>query len=306
MISTLTERSHLIDTDQLSKQEMEELFERAEFWRTHPERWQRAFPGRFVANLFFEPSTRTRISFEVAEKKLGMETLHLDGERSSTVKGETMEDTLKTLAAIGVEVVVVRHQGVGRLASMAEIDTGVSLINAGEGHGGHPTQALLDLYTLQQHFGRLAGLTVVIAGDLRHSRVARSNLWALRTFGARVILSGPESMRDLSMEENAIYLPFDEAIKQADAVMMLRVQLERHEENLFTSADAYRTAYGLTRERMEQMPTHGIIMHPAPVNRDVEIASELVEHPRSKIFKQMENGVWIRMAVLERALLGRG
>ncbi|SDW04499.1 aspartate carbamoyltransferase [Marininema mesophilum] len=306
MISMIADRGHLIDTDHLSREEMEELFIRAEYWRTHPEAWQHAFPGRFAANLFFEPSTRTRISFEVAEKKLGMETLHLDGERSSTVKGETMEDTLKTLAAIGVEVVVVRHQGVGRLATMAEVDTGVTLINAGEGNGGHPTQALLDLFTLQRHFGHLAGLTVVIAGDIRHSRVARSNLWALRSFGARVIVTGPESMRDPSMEEVASYLPFDEAIEQADALMMLRVQLERHEESLFTSADAYRLAYGLTRERLERMPAHGIILHPAPVNRDVEIESELVEHPRSKIFTQMENGVWIRMAVLERALLGRG
>ncbi|MFC4076507.1 aspartate carbamoyltransferase catalytic subunit [Salinithrix halophila] len=305
MIPTVIGRGHLIDTDRLSKEEMEELFGRAEYWRTHRQHWHRAYPGHFAANLFFEPSTRTRISFEVAEKKLGMEVLHLDGETSSVVKGESFYDTCRTLSSIGVDVAVVRHRGTGLLAEMAEKETGVTLINAGEGNGGHPTQALLDLFTLRRHFGTLAGLTVVIAGDLLHSRVARSNLWALSAFGARVILSGPDSMRDPSMEEFAPYLPFDEAIRQADAVMMLRVQLERHERELFTSAEDYLNRHGLTSDRLAIMPPHAIIMHPAPVNRGVEIESGLVEHPRSKIFEQMENGVWVRMAILERALQGR-
>ncbi|MDR6224767.1 aspartate carbamoyltransferase catalytic subunit [Desmospora profundinema] len=304
MMETQLVRRHLIDTDGLSLEEMESLFCRAAYWRDHPEAWFQTGKGRFAANWFLEPSTRTRVSFEVAEKRLGMETIPLDGETSSTMKGESFYDTLRTLAAVGVEVVVVRHAGIGTLAEMAWENPGVSLVNAGEGNGGHPTQALLDLFTMREQFGTLKGLTVSIIGDIRHSRVARSNYWALKTFGARVILAGPESMRDPSLEEYAPYLPVDEAIRQADVVMMLRVQLERHRETLFSSPDVYLHAYGLTPERVEAMRSHAVILHPAPVNRGVEIASELVEHKRSKIFEQMSNGVWIRMAVLERALEG--
>ncbi|PTM59195.1 aspartate carbamoyltransferase catalytic subunit [Desmospora activa] len=304
MLKTKVGRRHLIDTDELTVEEMETLFGRAAYWRDHPEAWFQTGKGRFVANWFLEPSTRTRVSFEVAEKRLGMETIDLDGETSSTVKGESFYDTLRTLSAIGAEVVVVRHAGVGTLAEMAWENPGVSLVNAGEGNGGHPTQALLDLFTMQEHFRELKGLTVAIIGDIRHSRVARSNYWALKAFGARIILAGPESMRNPSLEENAPYLPVDEAIQQADVVMMLRVQLERHRETLFSSPDVYRHAYGLTPERLEAMQPHAVMMHPAPVNRGVEIADELVEHPRSKIFEQMANGVWIRMAVLERAIEG--
>lgn len=295
---------HLIETDELTATEMETLFHRAAHWRDHPEAWFRTGKGRFAANWFLEPSTRTRVSFEVAEKRLGMETIDLDGETASTVKGESFYDTLSTLAAIGVEVAVVRHSGVGILAEMVWENPGVSLINAGEGSGGHPTQALLDLFTMREHFGDVKGLTVAIIGDIRHSRVARSNYWALKTFGARVLLAGPESMRDPSLEEYAPYVAVDEAIRQADVVMMLRVQLERHRETLFSSPDVYLHAYGLTPERLEAMLPHAVIMHPAPVNRGVEIADVLVEHPRSKIFEQMANGVWIRMAVLERAFEG--
>lgn len=304
MMETELRHRHLIDTDGLRREEMESIFCRAAYWRDHPEAWFQQGKGRFAANWFLEPSTRTRVSFEVAQKRLGMETVSLDGETTSAVKGESFYDTLRTLASVGVEVVVVRHGGIGTLAEMAWEDPGVVLVNAGEGNGAHPTQALLDLFTMREQFGSLNGLTVAIIGDIRHSRVARSNYWALRTFGARVVLAGPESMRDPLLEQHAPYLSVDEAIRQADVVMMLRVQLERHRETLFSSPDVYLHAYGLTPERLAMAPAHAIIMHPAPVNRGVEIAPELVEHERSKIFEQMENGVWIRMAVLERALKG--
>ncbi|MFD1426681.1 aspartate carbamoyltransferase catalytic subunit [Kroppenstedtia sanguinis] len=293
---------HLIDTE-LTRGEMEALFERASIFRRSPAH-RGGYEGRLAANLFFEPSTRTRLSFEVAERKLGMEVLCLDEGRSSSVKGESFYDTLRTLSAVGVDVAVIRHSGGGLLAEMVKRSPGIALVNAGEGEGGHPTQALLDLYTLYQHFGALSGLLVAIVGDLRHSRVARSNLCALRAFGAQPVLSGPESMRDPALEQEAPYLPLDEALRQADAVMLLRIQLERHQEELFTSPADYHRQFGLTSERLERMPAHGVILHPGPVNRGVEIDGQLVEHPRSKIFDQVENGVWIRMAVLERAIEG--
>lgn len=304
MVQTRIRTGHLIDTDQLSRKEMEALFERANAIRRFPDSHRERYGGRFAANLFFEPSTRTRLSFEVAERKLGMEVLRLDEGSSSSVKGESFYDTLRTLSSVGVDVAVIRHTGGGLLAEMAARSPGIALVNAGEGKGGHPTQALLDLFTLHSHFGALSGLRVAIVGDLRHSRVARSNLRALQAFGARPVLSGPESMRDPALEKDAPYLPMDEALRQADAVMMLRIQLERHQEKLITSPEDYRRKFGLTPERLEMMPSHGVILHPGPVNRGVEIDGELVEHPRSKIFEQMENGVWIRMAVLERAVEG--
>ncbi|QKG84743.1 aspartate carbamoyltransferase catalytic subunit [Kroppenstedtia pulmonis] len=303
MIQTKISQGHLIDTEFLSREEIEALMERASYWESRGREPAGTYKGYFAANLFFEPSTRTRISFEVAEKKLGMDVLHLDGDTSSCVKGESFYDTLRTLASIGVHVAVIRHQGTGGLERVARMNPGLSLISAGEGSGAHPTQALLDLYTIQQSFSEIKGLTVAIIGDIRHSRVARSNLWTLRKFGARVVLSGPEHLQDPGLDWTE-FLPVDEAIRQADVVMMLRVQWERHQQEHFPDKESYFRKYGLTLDRMEKMQSHAIILHPAPVNRGVEIADELVEHPRSRIFKQMDNGVWIRMAVLERGIQG--
>ncbi|BCU82225.1 aspartate carbamoyltransferase [Polycladomyces abyssicola] len=303
-IAVRSDETNLIDTNGLSRSELMAILERARFYEDQNGLVPPRYLGRFVANLFFEPSTRTRFSFEVAEKRLGLEVLNVSEDTSSTVKGETLADTLKTLAAIGVEVAVIRHSQSGIAEEMAKQNNGVRLVNAGDGHNAHPTQALLDLYTLHKHFGDLNGLRVAIIGDLRHSRVARSNLWSLTTMGAEVVFSGPETMRAPDLEEHAPYLPIDEAIAQADAVMMLRVQLERHREQLFTTAEAYHQHYGLTLERFARMQDHAVILHPGPVNRDVELADELVEHPRSKVFEQMKNGVWVRMAVLERVLEG--
>lgn len=305
MVYVQTERlHHLIDTKDLSREEIDRLLERARYWEKKEKAEDGPFRGRFAANLFFEPSTRTRFSFEVAERRLGMEVLRFEEGISSTVKGESLADTLRTLEALGVDVAVIRCGGPDVLGELARRVRRIRLVNAGEGCTAHPTQALLDLYTLQKHFGEVKGLTVAMIGDVRHSRVVRSNLWSLKKFGSRVILSGPGSMRAPELEEYAPYVPLEEAIRQADAVMMLRVQLERHQRKLFSSAEEYHRAFGLTMERYALMQPHAVILHPGPVNRGVEIADELVEHPRSKIFEQMACGVPVRMAVLEWAMEG--
>ncbi|SDY59179.1 aspartate carbamoyltransferase catalytic subunit [Thermoactinomyces sp. DSM 45892] len=298
---------HLLDTEFLSKEEMQSLLSRARFFEEHHEESTKMFQNRFVANLFFEPSTRTRFSFEVAEKRLGLNVLHFSEEVSSTTKGESMYDTVKLLSSIGVETVVIRHRDERVITELAKQDTGCTFINAGAGSWAHPTQALLDLYTIWGHFGdEIKGLRVAIIGDLKHSRVVRSNIWSLQKFGAEVVVSGPPMMRDAEIEKRVRYVDFEEAIRSSDVVMLLRVQLERHEQKVFEGAEAYLQSYGMSQERFAQMKSHAILMHPAPMNRGVEIADEVVEYPRSKIFTQMCNGVWTRMAVLERAYLGRG
>lgn len=251
----------------------------------------------FAANLFFEPSTRTRLSFEVAEKRLGMEVLNVDKETSSVQKGESLYDTLRLLEEIGVDAVTIRHphdryfdELVGRVR--------IPIVNAGDGCGNHPTQSLLDLLTIQQEFIVMQGLTVAIAGDIRHSRVARSDATVLTRMGAKVIFTGPEAWFDDTLADG-VYRPFDEAVEEADIMMMLRIQHERHSRDMEMTEEQYHRRYGLTLERERRMKPNSIIMHPAPFNRDVEIASELVEGKRSRIFKQMSNGVAVRMAVLK-------
>jgi aspartate carbamoyltransferase catalytic subunit len=260
---------------------------------------------RFVVNLFFENSTRTRFSFEVAEKRLGAHVLNFQESASSTQKGETIYDTIKTIESMGVEVAVIRHSQNGLLEDLQD-RLELKLINAGIGNEEHPTQALLDILTMKQEFGTLQGLKVAIIGDLKHSRVASSNYHGLKKLGAEVILSGPDVYKPLDPElrEGSTWLPIEDAIGEADAVMMLRIQYERHQDRgLELSQNEYHNKYGLTEDRARFMKKGAIIMHPAPFNRDVEIASSLIESPRSRIFKQVNNGVAVRMAVLERALL---
>jgi len=284
----------------MAKSEIVAILDRAAYWEAFPVKLTDRLKGKIVANMFFENSTRTRFSFEVAEKRLGAEVLNFSAAGSSVQKGESIYDTVRTLESMGIDGGVIRLKPVGLLPEIAA-RVQVPLINAGDGFNEHPPQALLDLYTIRKHFGEVKGLTVSIIGDVKHSRVARSNLWALTAMGAKVMFCAPPEMKAPELEPHAPYVDMDEAIR-ADVVMMLRVQLERHESGLFKSADAYRAAYGLTAEREAKMKDHAIIMHPAPVNRGVEIDDELVEHPRSKIFTQMRHGVPIRMAVLERAL----
>ncbi|MED3646155.1 aspartate carbamoyltransferase catalytic subunit [Halalkalibacterium halodurans] len=254
----------------------------------------------FVANLFFEPSTRTRVSFEVAEQRLGLHVVNVDGERSSVQKGETLYDTAKTLESIGVNALVIRHRQ-DRYFEELQDRINIPIINAGDGCGHHPTQSLLDLWTIQQEFDRFSNLIIVISGDLRHSRVARSNAETLTRLGARVYISGPREWME-GYEGVYPYVTMDEAVELADVIMLLRVQHERHDGTVSFTQASYHEQFGLTVKREARMKPKSIVMHPAPVNRNVEIASELVECPRSRIFKQMKNGVAIRMAVLKRAL----
>lgn len=256
--------------------------------------------GGTIANLFFEPSTRTKMSFEMAEHKLGITALPFDTGFSSVLKGETLYDTVKTLEAIGVDAVVIRH---GEEAYYRQLEGfGLAVINGGDGSGQHPTQSLLDLYTIWQEFGRFEGIHVTIAGDIDHSRVAKSNATALQQLGAKVTFVCP---LDWSGEfETSDRL--DDFIETTDVLMLLRVQHERHEGSELLTKEHYHQRYGLTIEREKKMKDSAVIMHPAPINRDVEIADSLVECERSRIFKQMANGVFIRMAVLEYAMKGRG
>jgi aspartate carbamoyltransferase catalytic subunit len=293
---------HLLGLKGMSAQEITSILDRASFWEQYPAKVTHFLQGKFIANMFFENSTRTRFSFELAQKRLGAQVLNFSAAVSSVQKGESIYDTVKTLESMGIDGGVIRLKPNGVLAELAA-KIKIPLINAGDGHNEHPTQALLDLYTMRKHFGDIRGLHVAIIGDIMHSRVARSNLWALQTMGARVSFCAPNDMKAADLAGHAPYVSMDEAL-EADVVMMLRVQIERHEEEdkMTTSALDYREQYGLTVERASRMKPHAIIMHPAPINRNVEIDDELVEDERSKIFTQIGHGVPIRMAVIERAL----
>ncbi|WP_042348998.1 aspartate carbamoyltransferase catalytic subunit [Bacillus massiliigorillae] len=290
--------NHLLTTCELSTTEIYNIlkdatsFAKGEVWRPKTQ--------TFAANLFFENSTRTKSSFEVAERKLGLEVIPFEVSTSSVQKGETLYDTVKTLESIGVNAVVIRHsedQYFDQLVGKVNIP----IINGGDGCGHHPTQCLLDLLTIYQEFGRFQGLKVAIVGDIRHSRVARSNADTLTRLGAEVVFSGPKEWFDESITVGE-YEDIDQAVRTADVVMLLRIQHERHDQEMTSSKEAYLQAYGLTKAREQQMKSTSIIMHPAPVNRNVEIDEDLIECERSRIFKQMENGVYVRMAVLKRSL----
>ncbi|WP_068724621.1 aspartate carbamoyltransferase catalytic subunit [Tepidibacillus decaturensis] len=303
---------HLLSIQELTLEEIKELIARAHYFQkieeTSPlenDSWlffsNKQYHKSFIANLFLEPSTRTRISFEVAEKKLGLEVVNLQPSVSSMQKGESLFDTLKTLESLGIEAVVIRLQEEDLLKPLLR-KLSIKIINAGEGKKAHPTQALLDFYTIQQYFSEIKGLNVAIIGDIAHSRVARSNVQLLKRMGAKLLFSGPAKYMDFSLEGN--YLPIDEAIKHADVVMMLRVQFERIQGESLYPIEEYRQEFGFTEERLRNLQPHTIILHPAPVNRGIEMDDLVVEHPQSKIFEQIRHGVWIRMAVIERALGG--
>ncbi len=258
----------------------------------------------FVTNLFFEDSTRTKVSFEVAEKKLGLHIVQFDEKKSSINKGESLLDTIKTLSAIGIDLSVIRHQKTRYYDELKGSD--MAVVNAGDGIGHHPSQAMLDLMTIKQEFGDIKGLEIGIVGDVKHSRVANSNAAILRRMGAKVYFSGPEVWFDEAMLVNGTFMPFDDLLKEVDVLMMLRIQHERHEDKANFSEAEYLRRYGLTKEREKNMKSNAIIMHPAPINRGVEIDADLVECVRSRIFKQMENGVFARMAILKHVLERKG
>lgn len=288
-------RKNLLDLKSLSVDEILSILSRAQ--QFHDGQTTDSLRGKLVANLFFEPSTRTQYSFNTAEEKLGMRVISFNPAASSLKKEETFYDTVKVFDALGMDAVVIRHveneyykQLLGHVKA--------AILNGGDGTGNHPTQSLLDLLTIRQEFGRFEGLKVSIVGDVVHSRVAHTDFEVMRRLGMEVCTSGPEEF----MEEGMNFVPFEQALKISDVVMLLRVQYERHTGAMQISREEYHSRYGLSADKESKMKPGAIIMHPAPFNRGVEIADEVVECERSRIFKQMENGVFTRMAVLCRAL----
>jgi aspartate carbamoyltransferase catalytic subunit len=265
--------------------------------------------GRTVVNLFYEDSTRTRISFEAAAKRLSADVINFSAKGSSVSKGESLKDTALTLQAMGADAVVIRHSASGaphRLASWVD----GSVINAGDGTHEHPTQALLDAYTMRSRLGRLDGLKVAIVGDVLHSRVARSNVLLLTTLGAEITLVGPPTLIPVDIAAalspaTKVSYDLDSVLPVMDVVMMLRVQTERMQDSYFPSAREYSRRYGLDVARMRKLPEHAIVMHPGPMNRGMEIAPEVADSSRSTIVEQVANGVSARMAVLYLLLGGK-
>ena len=295
-------RKDLLGIAELDVAEIQTLLDTAESFREVAERPIKKVPtlrGKTVINLFFEPSTRTRSSFELAEKRLSADSLNFSGSGSALSKGESLIDTARNLEAMSPDLVVIRHQHPGVPHLLAKrLDSGI--INAGDGAHEHPTQALLDAFTIRRHKGRLEGLDVAIVGDIEHSRVVRSNIHLLTKMGARVTVAGPRTMMPPGLESLGAEVAYDleSAITDRDVVMMLRVQMERQQRFLFPSNKEYFDLFGLTPERLDLAKPDAIVMHPGPMNRGVEISSRVADGDRSVILDQVTNGVAVRMAIL--------
>ena len=261
--------------------------------------YQVSYENKRFVTLFFENSTRTHYSFIMAMKKLGIDVIDCNTSVSSTQKGESLYDTVKTFESIGVDGVVIRHSQDEYFKELDGIN--IPVFNGGDGKSNHPTQSLLDLMTIYEEYGKFEGLKCCIVGDISHSRVAHTNIEIMQRLGMEVYISGPEEYNDGS----AKYLSLDEAIETCDVIMLLRVQFERHTESMKISKEEYHQLYGLTMEKVNKMKENAIIMHPAPFNRGLEIADEVVECEKSRIYKQMTNGVYIRMAVISMVLDGK-
>lgn len=292
----------LIGLEPLSRRQIRMILDTAEPFKEISERRIKKVPvlrGKTIVNLFFEASTRTRISFEFAEKRLSADTVNIGAVGSSVSKGETLVDTARNLEAMRIDMVVIRHWSPGA-ASFLAARIPSNVINAGDGAHEHPTQGLLDILTLRDHFSRLEGLKVCIVGDVLHSRVARSNIFGLVTLGAKVAVCGPRTLMPAGIEELGVRVfgRVAEAIEWADALNVLRLQLERMQDGFVPSLREYNRVFGITRERLEWAPRDLLILHPGPINRGVEIDSDVADGPHSVILQQVTNGVAIRMAVL--------
>ena len=293
---------HLLGIADLSADEITLLLDTAESFREVAERPIKKVPtlrGKTVLNLFFEASTRTRTSFEIAEKRMSADAINFGASSSSLSKGESMLDTSRNLEAMAPDVLVVRHAHPRVPHQLAErLDA--SIVNAGDGAHEHPTQALLDAFTIRRHKGRLDGLRVAIVGDIEHSRVVRSNVLLLQTMGASVVVAGPRTMMPRAATALGADVAYDleEALDEADVVMMLRIQLERQSRRRLPSTDEYFHLFGLTNARLGRAKEDAIVLHPGPMNRGVEIASDVADGGRSVILEQVANGVAVRMAVL--------
>jgi aspartate carbamoyltransferase catalytic subunit len=299
---------HLLGLEGVSKEDIELILNTADSFHEVLDREIKVVPtlrGKTIVNLFYESSTRTRISFELAEKRLSASPLNFSASTSSVSKGESLRDTIQNIEAMKIDMVVVRHSAAGVPHFLTKCTDAV-IINAGDGLHEHPTQALLDMMTIRRKLGKLAGLKVAIIGDIFHSRVARSNAWGMSTMGMNVVLCGPPTLLPQSMDSIGVPVTFnlDEALEEADVVMFLRLQLERQASGAFPTIREYRERWGLDTEKLNKLSKDVLIMHPGPINRGIEISSDVADGPNSVILEQVTNGVAIRMAVLY--LLGGG
>jgi aspartate carbamoyltransferase catalytic subunit len=293
---------HLLGLEGMSKEELTLILDTAVSFREILDRPIKKVPplqGKTVVNLFFESSTRTRISFELAERRLSADVVSFATAASSVSKGETLKDTARNIEAMKIDMVVIRHSAPGAAHFLSRV-VDANVINAGDGGHEHPTQGLLDMFTLREKFGSLEGLRVCLVGDISHSRVARSNIYGLRTMGAEVSVCGPKTLipRDIERLGVRVYHRLEDIIPHVDAFNVLRIQLERQKSGLFPSLREYHRFFGLTKERIDRAGRPITIMHPGPINRDVELSADLADGEHSVILQQVTNGVAIRMAVL--------
>ncbi|MCX5709368.1 MAG: aspartate carbamoyltransferase catalytic subunit [Candidatus Omnitrophica bacterium] len=302
MNELIWKRKDLLGLEDLSREEIEFILSTAESFKEVSSREIKKVPalrGKTVVNLFYEPSTRTRVSFEVAAKRLSADVINIATETSSVKKGETLIDTGRNIEALKADIIVMRHNYSGAAAMLAR-HVNLSVVNAGDGWHEHPTQALLDIFTLKEKLGKIEGIKVSIIGDIAHSRVARSNIWGLTKLGAKVTVCAPKMLIPPGIEEMGAQVTddVDEALHNADAVNVLRMQFERDESNAFPQQLEYFKNYGITEERLEKAKKNIVIMHPGPINRGIEMSSEVADGANSVILEQVTNGIAVRMSVL--------
>jgi aspartate carbamoyltransferase catalytic subunit len=304
------DRKHLLDIESLSAGEINLLLDTARAFKAVGERAIKKVPalrGKTVINLFIEPSTRTRISFELAALRLTADVINFTADASSLRKGETLKDTARNLEALNADIIIIRHSAAGAPHFLARF-LNASVVNAGDGAHEHPTQALLDTFTIRERKGKIKGLSVTILGDILYSRVARSNIWALTKLGANVTLCGPSTLVPRVFEQMGCRVTYDveEAIANADIINLLRIQHERQRKTMFPSIGEYAGLFGLNKDRLTRTKPDVLIMHPGPINRGVEIDSEIADCGRSVILEQVTNGLAVRMAVLFLVNGGKG
>lgn len=301
-------QKHLLGLENVKKSDIELLLDTAESFKEIMDRDVKKVPtlrGKSIVNLFYEPSTRTRTSFELAGKYLSADTINFTSSASSVRKGESLKDTAKTLEMMGVDAVIIRHSSSGA-ASYLTRHVSASVINAGDGTHEHPTQALLDMLTVRERKGTLSGLKVAIIGDILHSRVARSNIFGFTKMGSEVYVAGPSTLMLPDIEQTGAKLAetIEEAVKYADVVIALRIQLERQQKALFPTIREYARLFGLNRDKLALARPDALLLHPGPVNRGIELTSEIIDGPQSVINQQVRSGVAVRMSVLYHLIGG--
>ncbi|MCK5124941.1 MAG: aspartate carbamoyltransferase catalytic subunit [candidate division Zixibacteria bacterium] len=293
---------HLLGLEGVPKKDIDLILDTSVSFREVLDRPIKKVPplrGKTVVNLFYEPSTRTRISFDLAEKRLSADSISFSASTSSVKKGESLKDTVRNIEAMKIDMVVVRHKSPGAPYYLTQC-LEANIINAGDGPHEHPTQGLLDIFTMRQKYGKIKGLRVLLVGDIKHSRVARSNIWGLKTLGASVAICGPTTLLPYEAEKMGVdvYTHIDEALEGVDVVNILRIQLERQQAGLFPSQREYTNLFGISKERLHRLNKNYTIMHPGPMNRGVEISNDVADSPQSVILDQVTNGQAVRMSVL--------